>query len=392
MKDPYDLIRELIFKCKGKSKKEATRIVLDAFKEAYGLYLPDLMIPYEELVHYVVEGREDEAYDFLEKYLYDYLLRRYEEELRAEEEKAREIGEAILKALREKKIKVLQPEKAEEYVLKILKDYPSLLDKVKKLQRELSRLKKKEAEVNLKYEKGEATLEDYLRIAREVERKVKPLEEEIIRLRREKETLLRKLRELERRVPEARKLKKEIEEDKYVEKLEEEAREFEREVKKEVLERELWRKIITTPTDVLETYARRPEVYLPEFVEVLGKERVLELINKELKKRVTVPAVPKVKVKKLPKVRLPRELYLARIVMEAYAQAPDRYKPIIELCVTLGVKHPKKSQYFDVESLKYELRASAIFLYRINKKRYESIKNMFRGLIPEDLFNFIFPY
>jgi len=238
MKDPYALIRELIFKYKGRPKSEVEKAVLDAFREAYGIYLPDLGVPYEELVHYIQIGSEDEACDWLESYLYDYLLREYESELKAEEEFARVLGEKLLEYLKSKGKKLLTPNiDPSEYIHKLLEDYSKLQSKYKELQKELAKLKKQSAKAELSYEKGKTSLTKYLEIARATEEATKKLKEELERLKKENEQLREKIKLLERvaKTPELIELKKVLEDlPKEAERISKEVKQLEEEEKKEI--------------------------------------------------------------------------------------------------------------------------------------------------------------
>jgi len=282
MKDPYALIRELIFLYKGKPKDVVIDAVLKAFKDAYKIYLPDFGVPYEELAYYIQRGSEDEAYEWIDQYLADYLLRELEYEQRMEEEKARDIGEKILNFLRQKRIKTFGVEDPEKVILKIIEDYDKLSKKYRELQQELTRLKKKYAEAESKFEKTKSPtdLKSYLETAKAVEEQTKKLREELERLKKENEELRRKLLELSRVVPEVREIKP-LE----IERVETEIRRKEEEIKREIsLYERLKETIPTTSTQLLiKLYQNLEKMYPGYSPEEYRKAR--ELIEKELEFR-----------------------------------------------------------------------------------------------------------
>ena len=453
MRDPYALIRELIFKYKGRPKEEVERAVLEAFKEAYGLYLPDLGVPYEELVHYIREGKEDEAYDWLEAYLYDYLLRRYEEELRAEEEKARAIGEKLLEALRRKRVRLLaSPEEIEEYVLKILEDYANLQKKYKELQRKLASLKKKSASAEMEYEKGKRPLTYYLEIAQEVQKSTEKLREELDRLRKENEELKRLIEELKRQAPtpEASELAKTVE--KLAEeqrKTLEDIRKLSEEVRRESEAYKSFEKMLPTiSTDrLLELWERYEEEAKLRGIE---PEKFKSLIERELKKRrwyfcpvhnvplfektiagvlyficpvggelwrlrdhKLVPVTPTelARLRKAltppapptPPTPPPEEVTVEKPVRfeplhykYAKAMAPPEMKDLVDVFAMLsidlefGITRPE--DFLDIDEMVKKARASAYYLYKTEPEEYERLKEKYKNALPPDLFKRIFEW
>jgi len=401
MKDPYALIRELIFLYKGKPKDVVIDAVLKAFKDAYKIYLPDFGVPYEELAHYIQRGSEDEAYAWIDQYLADYLLRELEYEQRMEEEKAREIGEKILRFLREKRIKTFGAEDPEKVVLKIIEDYDRLSKKYKELQRELAKLKKKYAEAESRFEKTKSPtdLKTYLETAKAIEEQTKKLKEELERLKKENEELKRKLAELSRITPEVIEIKLPD-----IDIIEEDIRRKEEEIRRETSLYERLKEIIpTTSTERLKEWYEKIEDYFPGY-SLEEYEKTRRLIREELKRRGvhvppkrTFPRLEEIEETPPPEEEVPRPIApIDKKTLKAYIYGiarnpnPELVKIFIMLDrdLNLGITHYK--DFENINDLIRRAKASAALLARVNPSLYELLKEKYRELLPPDIFREIF--
>jgi len=402
MKDPYALIRELIFRYKGKPKEEITKAVLKAFKEEYGIYLPDLNVPYEELVHYIREGKEDEAYNWFEQYLYMYLLERLEVEQRMEEEKAREIGEKILNFLRQKRIRLFGEVDPEKAITKLIEDYDKLSRRYRELQKELARLKKKYAEAESKFEKTKSPfdLRTYLETAKAVEEQTKKLKEELERLKKENEELKRKIAELSKITPEAKEIKLP-----EIKNIEEDIRRKEEEIKKEASLYERIKELIPTMgTERLKEWYEKIEDYFPGY-SLEEYEKTRELIREELKRRgVHVPPkrtfprieeieeTPQEEKEEMPRPITPIDKKTVKVYLYGLTRNPNpelvKIFIMLDRDLNLGITHYK--DFENIDDLIRRARATLALLAKVNPGAYELLKEKYKGLLPPDIFREIF--
>lgn len=355
MRDPYSLIRELIFLYKGKDKKTVEKKVIEAFKENYNINLVDLGIPYEELVYYIVNGKEDEAYEFLEKYLYHYLLEEYERRIRAEDEFQRIIGGKILDYFKKRGIRFVAGEDVIKYIDKLLEENRKLSKKLKELQE-----KSREAE---KYAKKVIDIE-------KIENILKPLKDEIEKLKNIQNELINKINEMLNyaKIPELNVLKKSIEDkkkiieeiDKKIEKI------FGEESKEYILYKRLKEKILFVyPEELMELYVKIKELY-PGF-----SKEFYTLIKDLIKTRFKELNIPICPVHDSPLVRV-NDMYECYLGKEKYLIKEGVPIPIPSLVTT------EKPLPIEIDPIPEALRMSRVYEIPVEiKERICDILNTF---------------